>query len=88
MNSAKKPLSFAISYALFVALAPVQAATIGPVDVSSEAGDLLVLDNDQVSFTGKGAAVRVVGGQNEFIGTTMDIHATAGGPKETLKKTF
>jgi len=84
MNSAKKPLSFAISYALFVALAPVQAATIGPVDVSSEAGDLLVLDNDQVSFTGKGAAVRVVGGQNEFIGTTMDIHATAGGPNDAV----
>lgn len=84
MNLQKKPLSYAISYALFVALSPAQAAPIGAVDVSSEAGELLVLDNDQVSFTGKGAAVRVVGGQNEFIGTGMDIQATTGGPNEAV----
>lgn len=84
MNFQKKPISYAISYALLVALTPVQAATIGQVDVSSEAGDLLVLDNDHVAFTGTGAAIRVKGEQNGFTGSAMDIRATAAGPNDAV----
>lgn len=84
MSIKKNPLGYAIGCALLATLNPAQAATIGQVDVSSEEGDLLILDNDQVAYTGKGAAIRVSGKQNGFIGSDMDVRATAGGSNDAV----
>lgn len=84
MSIKKNPLGYAIGCALLVTLNPAQAATIGQVDVSSEEGDLLILDNDQVAYTGKGAAIRVSGKQNGFMGSAMDVRATTGGPNDAV----
>lgn len=84
MSIKKNPLGYAIGCALLVTLSPAQAATIGQVDVSSEEGDLLILDDDQVVYTGKGAAIRVSGKQNGFMGSDMDVRATAGGSNDAV----
>lgn len=84
MRVKKNPLGYAIGYALLVALSPAQAATIGQVDVSSEEGDWLILDNDQVAYTGKGAAIGVSGKQNGFTGAAMDVRVTAARPNDAV----
>ena len=84
MNFKKNQLVYVIGCALMVVLTPLWAATIGQVDVSSEEGDLLILDDDLLVHTGKGAAIGVSGKQNGFIGSAMDIRVTAAGANDSV----
>ncbi|SEB83674.1 outer membrane autotransporter barrel domain-containing protein [Pseudomonas saponiphila] len=83
----KKTVSLAVSSALSLMTLVAPSARAGDfenIDVSSAEGESRVLDDARVDHSGSGPAVRVSGSQNQLQGSGYEIHATAGGPSNSV----